>query len=148
MRERVVAAARGWIGTPYRHRASCKGAGADCLGLVRGVWRELVGEEPEIVPAYSPLWAEARGGERLRAGLARHLVEVAVPEAAAGDVVLFRFRSGAPAKHAAVLSGVDRMIHAYGGHAVAETALGPWWRRRLAFAFGFPERPLPPLSSS
>ena len=41
----VVAAARSWLGTPYRHQASLKGAGADCLGVVRGVWRELVGPD-------------------------------------------------------------------------------------------------------
>ncbi|MFZ2468534.1 MAG: peptidase, partial [Parvibaculum sedimenti] len=46
-RAAVVAAARAWIGTPYRHQASCKGAGADCLGLVRGLWREFHGAEPE-----------------------------------------------------------------------------------------------------
>ena len=39
--DEIVARARAWIGTPYRHRASCRGAGADCLGLVRGVWREV-----------------------------------------------------------------------------------------------------------
>ena len=38
---RVLEAATGWIGTPYRHQASQKGVGCDCLGLVRGVWREL-----------------------------------------------------------------------------------------------------------
>lgn len=31
----IVAAARGWIGTPYLHQASLKGVGTDCLGLVR-----------------------------------------------------------------------------------------------------------------
>ena len=40
----VVEAARGWLGTPYRHQVSLKGEGADCLGLVRGVWREVAGE--------------------------------------------------------------------------------------------------------
>lgn len=52
MRTRVLAAARDWIGTPYRHQASVKGEGADCLGLVRGLWREMLGEEPEHPPAY------------------------------------------------------------------------------------------------
>ncbi|RDD95564.1 peptidase, partial [Paracoccus pantotrophus] len=28
----VVQAARGWIGTPYVHQGSAKGAGTDCLG--------------------------------------------------------------------------------------------------------------------
>ena len=49
--EVIVAAARGWIGTPYQHQASVKGAGSDCLGLLRGVWRELIGPEPTAIPA-------------------------------------------------------------------------------------------------
>jgi NlpC/P60 family putative phage cell wall peptidase len=40
----VVAAARDWLGTPYHDQASVKGVGCDCLGLVRGVWREVVGD--------------------------------------------------------------------------------------------------------
>ena len=59
---RIVAAARSWIGTPYLHQASLKGVGCDCLGLVRGVWREVIGDEPEAPGAYSPAWAEADGG--------------------------------------------------------------------------------------
>jgi len=50
----ILRAARRWIGTPYRHQASLRGAGCDCLGLVRGVWRDVYGGEPEPVPAYSP----------------------------------------------------------------------------------------------
>ena len=58
LNDAVLAAARGWLGTPYRHQASVKGVGADCLGLVRGVWREMVGAEPETLPAYTADWAE------------------------------------------------------------------------------------------
>ena len=58
-RAAIVAAARSWIGTPYRHQASLKGVGCDCLGLLRGVWRDVVGDEPERPPAYSRDWAEA-----------------------------------------------------------------------------------------
>jgi hypothetical protein len=42
------------------------------------------------------------------------------------------------AKHAAILSGDDTMIHAHDGAAVAEVTFAPWWRRRLAYAFRFP----------
>jgi cell wall-associated NlpC family hydrolase len=42
-RARVVALARTWLGTPYHHQASLRGAGADCLGLLRGVYAELYG---------------------------------------------------------------------------------------------------------
>ena len=46
----IVREARTWLGTPYLHQASVRGAGCDCLGLVRGVWRALYGREPEAVP--------------------------------------------------------------------------------------------------
>src|SRR5215470_3685481 len=62
----IITLARGWIGTPYRHQASLKGVGCDCLGLLRGVWPELHGEEPEDVPPYSSDWSEATGAEALR----------------------------------------------------------------------------------
>lgn len=138
VRSTVVAMARAWIGTPYRHQASEKGVGADCLGLVRGVWRELYGEEPETAPPYTPDWAEWGGVEALRDAARRHLVEVAPSTAQAGDVMLFRMRDDSPAKHAAILSAPARVIHAYWARAVVETSLTPWWLRRRAFAFRFP----------
>jgi NlpC/P60 family putative phage cell wall peptidase len=137
-RARIVAEARAWIGTPYRHQASVKGIGCDCLGLVRGVWREVIGEEPERPPPYAPDWAEARREETLAGAAHRHLVPVAPAAAGPGDVVLFRWREGCVAKHAAIISAPGRMIHAHDGAAVCEVALAPWWRRRLAFAFRFP----------
>lgn len=143
-RARIVAEARSWIGTPYIHRASLKGAGCDCLGLVRGVWRAVYGAEPEALPAYAADWAEATGEERLAGAGMRHLVPVAIGDIRPGDVMLFRWRAHLPAKHAAILTdtpgpdGPARMIHAHDGAAVAEVHLAPWWRRRLAYAFAFP----------
>lgn len=137
-RAAILAEARAWIGTPYLHRASLKGHGADCLGLVRGVWRALVGPEPEAMPAYAPDWAEAGRRETLADTARRCLVQVPVEKAAPGDVLLFRFRAHLPAKHAVFLSEEGRMIHAYDGASVCETTLSPWWRRRLAYAFAFP----------
>ena len=137
-RARLIAEARGWIGTPYLHRASCKAHGTDCLGLVRGVWRAVLGEEPEPLPAYAPDWAEATRAEQMRDAGERHLVPVALDAIRPGDIMLFRWRAHLPAKHAAILVSEDRMVHAHDGAAVAEVFLAPWWRRRLAFAFSFP----------
>ena len=140
-RDCILREARGWIGTPYRHQASVKGAGCDCLGLVRGVWREVIGAEPETPPAYTPDWAELPAGaaeEAMAEAARRHMKEVSVDEARAGDVLLFRMRAHGPAKHAAILSGENRMIHAWSGRAVVETAMGRWWRARAAHAFRFP----------
>jgi NlpC/P60 family putative phage cell wall peptidase len=45
---------------------------------------------------------------------------------------------GAVAKHCAIQSAPDRMIHAYWGRACVESALGRWWRERRVAAFRFP----------
>ncbi len=140
--EAVAAAARSWLGTPYRHQASVKGLGTDCLGLVRGVWREVVGEEPETPPAYSADWAETGGRETLLEAAERWLRPVPVADMRVGDVLVFRMSPCAAAKHCAILSRCDgpepRMIHAYWGRAVVESWMGRWWRRRLAATFRFP----------
>jgi NlpC/P60 family putative phage cell wall peptidase len=137
-RDEIVAAAREWLGTPYHHQASLRGVGCDCLGLVRGVWRELCGPEPEAPPPYSPSWAESLGRETLALVALRHLAPV-MPEAVRpGDVLLFRWREHLPAKHCAILSAPDRIIHAHDGAAVAEVAFTGWWRRHLSHAFSFP----------
>ncbi len=118
-RDAIVAEATSWLGTPYRHQASLKGVGCDCLGLIRGVWRAFFCDEPEALPAYTPDWAEALGRETLAEAAARHLVAIDVKEAGAGDVLLFRWRANLPAKHAAILVSGDRFIHAQQGAAVA-----------------------------
>ncbi len=137
-RPAVVAAARQWIGTPYHHQASLRGVGCDCLGLVRGVWRDLYGTDAEFPPPYSRDWAEATGIETMLEAAARHLTPVAPADAQPGDVLIFRLRSGCVAKHAAILATPSTMIHASEGSPAAEVALTPWWRRRLAAAFAFP----------
>ncbi|HEY7270557.1 MAG TPA: peptidase P60, partial [Dehalococcoidia bacterium] len=104
MRTHIIAIARTWLGTPYHHQASAKSVGCDCIGLVRGIWRELYGREPQPLPAYTRDWAEAHGRETLLEAARRHLIEVALSEAQPGDALVFRWRRGMPAKHCAILS--------------------------------------------
>lgn len=143
--DRIVAEARAWIGTPYRHQASLKGVGCDCLGLVRGIWRGLLGPEPETAPPYSASWAESvlPGSDPMAEAARRHLAAVRDPlngyTPRAGDVLLFAFRSHLPAKHCAIASGDGTMIHAHDGAAVTEVTLTRWWRRHLAHVFRFPD---------
>jgi NlpC/P60 family putative phage cell wall peptidase len=126
--ERAVATARTWIGTPYVHQASVKGVGCDCLGLLRGVWRELFGAEPEAMPPYSPDWAEATGAETLYMALARHLRPVALQDIAPGDVALFRMHPRGPAKHCGI---------------VAEKITSPLWGGRSRSERGTAQIPSP-----
>ena len=137
-RAEIVAAARAWIGTPYHHQASAMGVGADCLGLVRGVWRDVFGSAAEVPPAYCRDWAEAGGRETMLEAARRHLESITAAEIELGDVIVFRLRSGGVAKHAAIVASRSTMIHAMEGAPVSEVALSNWWRRRIAGAFRFP----------
>ena len=141
--EAIADSARSWIGTPYKHQASTQGVGADCLGLVRGVYRECVGAEPEVPPAYSWDWGESCGEEILFAAATRNLREVPFDDARAGSVLLFRMRAGSVAKHLGILTAGppnQAFVHAYSRHGVVESSLSLPWRRKVVAAFEFPQR--------
>lgn len=135
---RIIEAAQAWIGTPYHHQASRRGVGADCLGLVRGVYKDVLGYDPERPPAYSRDWGEANGCETLIEAARRHLIEIDVSNALPGDILIFRLRAELVAKHVGLKVSPNSMIHAVEGMSAAEVALTPWWRRRIAAAFAFP----------
>jgi cell wall-associated NlpC family hydrolase len=58
---------------------------------------------------------------------------------APGDLLLFALDDRCPAKHCAILTAPQRMIHACENHPVAEVSIVPWWTSRLRFVFRFPE---------
>lgn len=136
----VVSIARGWIGTPYVHQASKQGVGTDCLGLVRGIWREMHGTEPEAIPRYTADWSEPQGQEVLWAAADRNMQAVNRTELIAGDVILFRMRRTAVAKHLGIVASTGEQptfIHAYTGHGVVESPLSEPWRKRIVAQFVF-----------
>lgn len=131
----IVEEARRWIGTPYFHQASTLGAGCDCLGLLRGVWRHVYRTEPEV-PVYTADWDEVAKRDVLQDAARQFLDEV--PDLVPGRVILFRMRQGAVAKHLGICSGPDSFIHAYSGHGVVESRLTAPWKRRIVGVFAFP----------
>jgi NlpC/P60 family putative phage cell wall peptidase len=142
LQRKITVEARAWIGTPYIHQASVKGAGTDCLGLLRGIWRAVYGPEPEQVPAYTADWAEPSGREVLMAAALRWLRAKPLTNASEGDVLLFRMRDGSIAKHLGIAGNVGAgasFIHAYTGHGVVESPLSDPWQRRIVARFEFPE---------
>ena len=134
----ILTEALSWTGTPYRHQGSRKAVGCDCLGLVLGVWRAVYGAAPELPGCYAPDWAEAGGEDLFLAGVRRHCAEKPVGMMSAGDLVLFRWRPHLPAKHAGIVIGPGRFIHAYQGNAVTVSTLVPQWLKRIAGVFAFP----------
>ena len=137
----VIASARAWLGTPYHDQASLRGVGCDCLGLARGVWRDLVGAEPHAIPPYSRDWGETGACEVLADGARAMMIEIPVAEICPGALVLFRMAPRAIAKHVGILTAPDRFIHAYDRLGVIEEALTTTWARKIAFAFRFPANP-------
>ena len=134
----VIAAARAWLSTPYQDQASLRGVGCDCLGLARGVWRDVVGAEPQAVPPYSRDWGETGFNEVLAEGARAMLIESPLAEIGPGALILFRMAPRAIAKHVGILTAPDRFIHAYDRLGVIEEALTTTWARKIAFAFRFP----------
>jgi cell wall-associated NlpC family hydrolase len=68
-RSRVVAEAKGWLGTPYHHMGRLKGVGCDCLTFLAEVYH-AAGVLPAIdIPHYPPDWHLHRSTERYLDGL-------------------------------------------------------------------------------
>jgi len=136
----LVEAALAWRGTPYRHQASLNGIGCDCLGLVRGIWRDVYGAEPETMPAYPRLVRDRAGAQALLAAACRHFrrVEGLAPEA--GMLGLFRLGTRLPVRHCGVFVAPDHFIHAQEHLGVIVVPFDTDWRRRLVQLHAFPEK--------
>ena len=139
--QRIIDLARSWLGTPYRHQCSSKGIGCDCIGLVRGVWREFYGhdKDPTDIPPYQSSWYEVDQRDTMLVFGRRYLVEVgSLEEAVPGDVLAFRMKRGVSVKHCGILVSTERMVHSYSNQAVFEVDLGDWWRERVVTVLRFP----------
>ncbi len=67
----------------------------------------------------------------------RRCLEIALADARAGDILVFRWRDGVPTKHGGILTGPDTMIHAYDGTGkVREGNFAEVWRKSIAGVFG------------
>ena len=116
-RDRVVAEALSWVGTPYRPAPRVKGGagGVDCLTFVVEVF-ERAGVIPHYeVPFYPQDWHLHREDERYLAGVLDHARAIAGPPDP-GDVVLFRF--GRCYAHGGIVTAWPMLIHAWNGMGV------------------------------
>jgi NlpC/P60 family putative phage cell wall peptidase len=109
LRAAIIDEAKTWIGTPFHHMACRKGAGADCLGLIYGVYR-AVGVVGEVeIPFYRPDQFQHRSAETYLDGLLRYGWEVERPEP--GDVALFKY--GRVFWHGGIVVEWPKLIHAF-----------------------------------
>lgn len=137
-RNHIVELTRSWIGTPYHHQAAMKGVGCDCLGLVRGLWRELYQCDAPSPPPYSRDWGDVDSGERLLTAGDEYLLSVPLETIQVGDVFALRWRSSKSAKHLAILVEPGRFVHSYEKAGVVEVSLSRHWRAMMVRAWSFP----------
>lgn len=132
-------AAKTWLGTPYRHQASLIGVGCDCLGLVRGVWRTLYGDEPDPMPPYHRSPRDREGAAALLTAAERYFVR-ASNELQPGDLLLFRLMPKLAPRHCGIMLDTNRFVHAQERLGVIEMPFDGNWQRKLHSIYHFPER--------
>lgn len=120
----IVAEARTWIGTPWRHQARVKGVGVDCIGFVGGVGVALGLSEALEWRADRSLRGYGRTPvpETLLDACDRFLDRVPLTSQRMGDVLVMGFTAGP--QHFAIVSRREPecIIHAYAQRrAVVET---------------------------
>ncbi|MGE0108141.1 MAG: hypothetical protein AB7S81_00010 [Bdellovibrionales bacterium] len=138
-RNDAILEARKWLHTPFKHQAFVRGAGCDCIGLIKGVGMAL-----ELVD-YDPKSATARKFNNysmmpnpriMRQALATWLVQIPVQEATLADIYYMTW--GREPQHVALIT--DRgIIHSYSrAGEVVEHGLDDTWRNRIVSAYRYP----------
>ena len=138
--QRIVATARGWMGTPWVHQASLKGIGCDCVGLIAGVAGELGLPEAEAWKRDVRYIGYGRLPlpDKLLEACAVYLNAIPVAKAGVGDILLFTFLK--EPMHFGIISAENPqyIIHAYSPvKHVCEHILDGRWSRRVLGAFRF-----------
>lgn len=131
----IVAEARSWVRTPFRHQGRVKGKGVDCIGLVKAA---MVASRTMDAGVAADIEHDFRGYSRLPDGkslptvLARVADRVAWPARRPGDIILFFWEANKP-QHVAVLTAVEPayMVHAYAlARRCGEQRINSeWWPR-------------------
>lgn len=124
-RAAIVAEARRWVGTPWKHQGRLHGVGVDCGGLILGVGKALGLVAYNVAPCYGrqPHWAE------MHAIMRELFDEKPLAKPVPGDILTFSF-TGEP-QHLGICTG-DTVIHSYAQlRKVVEHRLDFVWLERM-----------------
>ena len=119
----IIDAAHAWVGTPFARGASVKSAGCDCVGLIEGILGEF--GQPIIERANISLFE----------GLSKVCTQIALLEAAPGDIILFSNLETIGEYHCAILADNNQIIHAHWSRGVVLNSYGNWFKSRAICAF-------------
>ena len=141
-RAEVIAIARSWRDTPWRHQGRLKGVGVDCVGFVAEVGREAGIFAVQEAANYK----RRPDGKTLRAKMDEYLTPIDKRDLQPADVVLIAF--GGVETHIGLIGdyaaapGELSLIHAYLQlHRVVEHRYDVSWRSRTVAAYAIPGLP-------
>ena len=116
-----------WVGTPYRGWSRTKRYGADCIGLVAGVYvncGHLTKEEADasIPKGYSLQHGQHEATTEYVDGILKFMDEIQEHEARPADVVMFKLTNSLAYAHSAIIVNMPMIIHstAHGGVRAAD----------------------------
>ena len=146
-RSQVVACARSFLGTPYRHRGRSRQLGVDCVGFVIALMNEL-----GVAQDYKKPYAPHPDGKVLRREIDARCAERLPGEMDEGDLGLFWTVRRSHPQHVGVLVRSNTaearwgMIHAFSkartpafpAGRVAENDIDRFWYPRLLAVYRLP----------
>lgn len=121
----MIATARSWIGTPWRHQARLPGVAMDCVGAVVCSARAAGLDVPD-----STDYSEDTSGSELLELVSS--VCARVDRERAGDLLVFRV--GSRLWHVGIATGEGTMLHSrrtLSGGSLREEEIDGGWRARL-----------------
>lgn len=139
-RAAIVKEAREWVGVRWRHQASNKKHGTDCIGLIAGVGKELGMPEANrwVSDARRTSYGHQPDPVMLRATVLEYLVPIPVTSVYLGDILMMKFE--VEPQHFAIVSCMDpyRIIHAYAQvRKVVENGVDRLWQSRIVAAYQY-----------
>lgn len=137
-RQNVLAVARTWVGTPYRHQGRHKHVGADCVGFLAGVaiesglYPDTLWDSPEIRPFIG--YGREPSAQLLRQALELFLDPIPLADVQPADVYLMRFN--VEPQHVALVASETTILHSFAiARKVSEHTLDETWRARICGAY-------------
>lgn len=126
-----------WVGTPYRHQCRIKQVGADCIGLVAGVFSEIgVPYNAKDFPKYPKDYHFHNSKEVLSVEIPKRVNVEQITERTTfmdGDILLYKF--GKISSHAGVYCN-GYVFQSVSRHSVAKIRVQDrLWYPRLTFVF-------------
>ncbi len=123
-RKDILIEARSWLKTPFHHQASLKGVGADCGGMVKGVYAAMGAEVSDVPINY----ARTPANNVIETVLNRRATKTNDPKP--GDIILFTLLR--EPQHLGILTESGGVIHAYQNfEEVVEHSMDIRWTRRV-----------------